>query len=89
MLTFKQFIAEQQELSLENFEIEESEVDDWKEVQAMDKGSILSGKRTDINNRIAYLTAVFNFQKKYGKDTKTVKDKIGQANRSLAQASSQ
>lgn len=71
----------------EEVELEESMADSWKKVQSMDKGSVLGGKE-GAKKRLAYLQAVHDHHKKYGNDTKKVKDEIGRINRSrLAEAS--
>jgi hypothetical protein len=55
--------------------------DSWKKVQSMDKGSVTGGKE-EVKKHLAYLNAVHAHHKKYGNDTKKVKDKIESINRS-------
>ncbi len=59
----------------------ESQTDDWKKIQQMDKGSLLSDKPA-AKKRLAYLTAVHNHHRKYGNDTLKVKKEIENLNRS-------
>jgi hypothetical protein len=65
----------------EESELEESMSDSWKNVQSMDKGSVLSGK-DGAKKRLAYLNAVHAHHKKFGNDTKKVKSEIESINRS-------
>jgi hypothetical protein len=55
--------------------------DSWKKVQSMDKGSVTGGK-DEVRKRLAYLSAVHAHHKKFGNDTKKVKDEIEKINRS-------
>ena len=65
----------------EESELDESMTDSWKNVQSMDKGSLTGGKE-EAKKHLAYLNAVHAHHKKYGNDTKKVRDKIESINRS-------
>ena len=65
----------------EEVQLEESMTDSWKSVQAMDKGSITGGA-AEVKKHLAYLNAVHDHHKKFGNDTKKVKDKIENIKRS-------
>ena len=73
-------------LKSEEVELEESQTDHWKRIQSMDKGSLLGGK-DGARKKLAYLSAVHDYHKKYGNDTKKVKGDIERIRRSrLAEA---
>lgn len=65
----------------EQLDLEESVADSWKKVQSMDKGSV-TGDKEQVRKRLAYLNAVHAHHKKFGNDTKKVKDEIEKINRS-------
>lgn len=62
-------------------ELTEDQTEDWKRIQAMDKGSVLDGK-DGARKKLAYLNAVLAFQKKYGKDALKTKKEIERINQS-------
>lgn len=73
MLSFKEH--------LEEGKLDESVADSWKRVQSMDKGSVTGGT-AEVKKHLTYLNAVHDHHKKFGNDTKKVRDKIQSINRS-------
>ena len=65
----------------EEVELTEDQTEEWKSIQAMDKGSVIAGKE-GASKKLAYLKAVLAFQRKYGKDTLKTKKEIESINRS-------
>jgi len=61
--------------------LEESMAASWKSVQSMDKGSV-TGDKSGVEKRLAYLTAVHAHHKKFGNDTHKVRKEIESINRS-------
>lgn len=61
--------------------LDEGQAEDWKRIQAMDKGSITGGKE-EATKRLGYLNAVYAYRKKYGQDTLKVKKEIEAMNKS-------
>lgn len=78
---FQRYKKIQDKLNKEQVELEESMTASWQKVQSMDKGSI-TGSKEDAKKRLAYLHAVHAHHKKFGNDTKKVKDEIERINRS-------
>jgi phosphopantetheine adenylyltransferase len=78
---FQRYKKIQDKLNKEEVELEESMTASWQKVQSMDKGSI-TGSKEDAKKRLAYLHAVHAHHKKFGNDTKKVKDEIERINRS-------
>lgn len=60
-----------------------SQVDDWKKVQSMDKGSLSS--KDGMKKRVAHLKSVADYHKKYGNKmgAKKAMDQAGKINRNL------
>jgi hypothetical protein len=78
---FQRYKKIQDKLNKEEVELEESMTASWQKVQSMDKGSI-TGSKEDAKKRLAYLHAVHAHHKKFGNDTKKVKDEIERINHS-------
>lgn len=78
---FQRYKKIQDKLNKEEVQLEESMTASWQKVQSMDKGSVTGGKE-EVKKRLTYLHAVHAHHKKFGNDTKKVKDEIERINRS-------